>query len=249
MSKIALVTGGTKGIGRAISLQLAEDGYDLIVIYSRDQAAADDFVKRISSDFPNTKYSIYKADISNEESVSERFNEISKKYEKIDVLVNNAGMDIGKLFEDYKLSEIRNIVEVNVFGTMYVTRLSLELLKKSRSGVIVNIASRMGGDKHIETVAPYGAAKAAVVRFTKLCALEFRKYKIRCLSISPGLTDTELTRRILSEEDFRNIAASNPTGRNGNPEDIAHLVSFLVSEKASHINAEDIRVDGGSFLI
>jgi len=174
--------------------------------------------------------------------------EVLKITNHLDILVNNAGFDYGYMIEDYKLSEIEYMININLIQKMMVTKYFLPLLKKSDNARIVNIASRMGKEKTIETIGAYGPAEAGVIKFTQCCALEFRKFKIRVNCVAPGLMRTDLTESILSDEDFKSAAKANPSGRVGKPQDVANVISFLVSEKGSYINGETIGVNGGSNL-
>jgi 3-oxoacyl-[acyl-carrier protein] reductase len=244
--KVALVTGGSRGIGRATAITLAQDGYDVVVNYHKNEIAAQEVV-RIITEMGKNAWMI-QADLTKDEQVTKMAKIIEERVGRLDLIVNNAGYDHAKLIEDYSIAEMISVVDIILFAKIRVTKQLLSLLKKSNSGMIVNIASRMGKEMTIPTIGAYGPAEAGVIKWTQCCALEFAKYKIRVNCVAPGLTKTDLTKTILSEEEFIQAARNNPSGRVGNPYDVAGAVSFLVSDKASYINGETIGVNGGSNL-
>ena len=247
MSKIALVTGSSRGIGKAIALALAKDGYDIIIHYRKEEDKAKNVAKEIET--TGRKTYLVQGDIAKEADVKNIFAEVSKITDHLDILVNNAGFDYGLLIEDYTLDQMSEIVNLILIGRFATTKYALPLLKMSSYPSVINIASRMGREKTIATVGPYAAAEAGVIKFTQCCALEFKKYGIRVNCVAPGLTDTELTRNIIPDQSFWDLQAkNNPRGRVGSPQDIANVVSFLASEKSDYIDGETINVTGGSTL-
>jgi 3-oxoacyl-[acyl-carrier protein] reductase len=246
MSKYALVTGGSRGIGRAISLTLAQDGYDILVNYNKDDSAAEKIKKEIET--LGRKCFLFKCDLTHDASVIKMFKDISTKVDKLDVLVNNAGYDYAKLIEDYSMEEIRYVIDLVLTAKIHTAKLALKLLRKSDYASIINIASRMGKEKTIPTIGAYGPAEAGVIKFTQCSALEFKDNNIRVNCVAPGLTRTQLTEDLLSDDEFLAAGKANPLGRVGKPEDIANVVSFLVSRNADYINGETIGVNGGSNL-
>jgi NAD(P)-dependent dehydrogenase (short-subunit alcohol dehydrogenase family) len=246
--KYAMVTGGSRGIGKAISIQLAKDGFDVFINYQKNQKAADEVIADIKKE--GRQGYAFIGDVSSESDMKKVFVEVSKTSNKLDILVNNAGTDLGKMIEDFTIEEMKMIVDINLIGVFICTKIFLPLLKKSSSAQIINISSRMGKEKIIETIGAYGPAKAGVIKFTQCCALEFMKYKIRANAVLPGLTDTDLNRSLYPENDFwEAMAKKNPSGRVGQPQDVANVVSFLASENGSYINGETIGVNGGSNLV
>jgi len=204
------------------------------------------------------KVVIVQADLGNTESTKQMFEEIYKQTDHLDIVVNNAGMDYCKMIEDYEIEEMSEVINANLLSTMHVTKLALPLLKKTKGASIINISSRMGGPKTIPTVGAYAPAKAGIIKFTQCCALEFADYKIRVNSVAPGLTYTDMNidfflmraggNEAQAKKDWEEMASKNPTGRVGQSQDIANVVSFLASGKASYINGETINVNGGSTL-
>jgi len=253
--KYALVTGASKGMGRAIALQLAKDGYDVICHYNKSKAKAEALQHEIES--LNRSCVLVNADVTKDDQVKAMFQKISSKVGSLDLLVNNAGFDHGFLFEDYTFEQMRYVLDIVLWSKITVTKFALPLLKKSKGACVINIASRMGKEKTVKTVSIYGPAQAGVIKFTQCCALEFADYKIRVNCVAPGLTHTDLTNNIFirdagNQENANKLwdemAKRNPSGRVAEPQDIANAVSFLASDKASYINGETIGVNGGSNL-
>lgn len=254
--KFALVTGASRGIGEAIALTLANDGYSVIIHYNHNKDKADAVVDEIKK--KGVDAFVVQADLAKPEQIEKMFKEIGKKTEIIDLLVNNAGMDYAKMIEDYKIEEMKEVIDANLTGTMILTKLALPFLKKSKKASIVNISSRMGGPKTIPTIGAYGPAKAGIIKFTQCCALEFAPYNIRANCVAPGLTYTDMNidfflmragrDKAKADKMWAEMATKNPSHRVGQPQDIANTVSFLASEKSEYINGETIGVNGGSML-
>lgn len=247
-NKYALVTGASNGIGKATAIELAQQGYTVFINYYSDRAGALDTRRKVKA--AGSKGYLVQGDVSKERQMIKMFGQIAKVSKRLDVVVNNAGIDNDILIEDYPLREMKRVINVNLVGPIIVTKLALPFLKKSKNPQIINIASRMGNEKIIEGVGPYASSKAGLIRFTKCCALEFRKYRIRANSVCPGFTDTKINRDIYPDEKFWDkMAETNPCGRVGQPKDIANVVGLLVSDKASYINGQEIGVTGGSSLV
>ena len=198
--------------------------------------------KKISNHFK-----CMKADVSNEKEVYEMFTKINEKFGKLDYLVNNAGTNIDNFIEDLDIDGFRKILNVNLVGKVIITKFAIPFLKKSESASIVNIASRLGIKPCVEASA-YCASEAGVLNFTQASALELSKYFIRVNSVSPGLTNTPLAMAGWTKEEIEEQKNNNPLYRIGEVKDIANVVLFLLSEKASYINGENINVNGGSLL-
>jgi 3-oxoacyl-[acyl-carrier protein] reductase len=254
-SMLALVTGSSRGIGKAIALQLANDGFDIIIHYNKSTKDAQSVKNEIES--LGRECLILKADLTKDDEIELMFDEVGRHYEILDLVVNNAGYDYGYLFEDYTIEQMRYVLDIVLWSKMLVTKLALPFLKKSSNSSIINIASRMGKEKTIKTISVYGPAEAGVIKFTQCCALEFSDYKIRVNCVAPGLTKTDLPNDLFLRETnnqketdkiWQLMAKNNPSGRVGEPQDIANAVSFLASNKASYINGETIGVNGGSNL-
>lgn len=245
-NKIALVTGSSRGIGKAIALTLAQDGFDVIVHYKQNQEKAE----HVANEIKNLGRNAYLVggDITKDEEVERIFKEISSFTDSLDALVNSAGFDYGYMIEEYTMEQVRYIIDLVLTAKISITKQALPFLKKADHPTIINIASRMGGPTTIKTVGAYAPAEAGVIKFTMCCALEFAPH-IRVNCVAPGLTKTDLTKAIFtSEQDWIDAAKRNPSGRVGEPQDVANVVSFLASDKSSYITGETILVTGGSNL-
>lgn len=243
-TKIALVTGGTSGIGKEIVKELLQDGCFVFVNYGHNQEQANEV--KTEFDKISNKYKCIKADISNEKEVYDMMMHIKEKYGKLDYLVNNAGTNVDAFIEDADMVDYKRVVDVNFIGKVMVTKYAIPLLKEGNESAIVNIASRLGSMPCVEASA-YCAAAAAIINFTSASSKELAKYNIRVNSISPSLTITPLALAGWTEEEIEEQKNSNPLKRLANTEDIANAVLFLLSDKASYINGQNINVNGGSF--
>jgi len=255
MNKIAFVSGASSGIGSAIALGLAGDGFDVFVHYNKGKERALKIVEQIQ-ELGQSAYPI-NADLTSEFEVKKLPDEVGKYSDKIDLLVNNAGFDYGYLFEEYTIEQMRYVLNSVLFSTVMVTKVLLNLLKASNSGQIINIASRMGKERSTPTTSIYGPAKAGVIKFTEVLAIELSKYKIRVNCVSPGLVRTPMTEDLyikragskdLADNVWKDLDIKNPSGRVGKPLDVANAVSFLASDNAAYINGETLNVNGGSNL-
>lgn len=244
-AKIALVTGGTSGIGKEIVKELLKLRCFVFVNYGHSEELMYEAKKEFKEISENFK--CLKADVSNEEEVYEMFTKIKEKFGKLDYLVNNAGTNIDNFIEDLDIDGFRKILNVNLVGKVVCTKFAIPLLKKSDSPCIINIASRLGIKPCMEASA-YCASEAGVINFTQVSALELSKYKIRVNSVSPGLTNTPLAMKGWTDAEIEEQKNNNPMYRIGEPIDVANAVLFLLSDKASYINGENINVNGGSLL-
>jgi 3-oxoacyl-[acyl-carrier protein] reductase len=240
--KVALVTGASRGIGRAIALALAKEGADIIVNYSRDDDKAREVVD-LAIPF-GIKAIMVKADVSNPSQVEEMERIVRKEFGRIDVIINSAGITFRHPLEEVPYEEWRRIIEVNLNGAFYVMRAFFKLMVDSGGGSIVNIASVAG---HIPMVGSgaYSPSKAGLIMLTKLAALEWAKYGIRVNAVCPGSVETDMLREEFTEEQIKIKKKLIPLGRLGRTEDIAKLVLFLASEESSYITGESFIIDGG----
>ncbi len=239
--KIALVTGGSKGIGKSIAIKLAEDGYDIAFTYSSDENAANDTLEELNK-LGSNSLSI-KKDMSIEEDVKEAIKEIEEKLGTVDVLVNNAGITRDGLLMKMKAEDFDRVIEVNLRSVFLTTREIIRPMIKKRYGKIINISSVVGIMGNAGQ-ANYAASKAGVIGFTKSIAKEFASRGVRANAIAPGFVETDMT-KVLKEDVKEEMLKNIPLGYFAKPEDVANLVSFLASEKSDYITGQVIQIDGG----
>lgn len=233
---LALVTGGSKGIGEAICKQLANDGYTVIVNYNSSKINAQKVAKDING------YS-YKADVSNLQEVKTMVDYIIQNFGSIDLLVNNAGISVVGLFHQVSKEDAKRILAINLNGVLNCTSEVVKHMISKKSGNIINISSmwgEIGGSCEVH----YSATKSAIIGFTKALAKEVGLSGIRVNCVSPGVIDTSMNSH-LSQEDLNSLKEEIPLYRLGTPQDVANVVSFLASNRASYITAQDIAVNGG----
>lgn len=237
---IALVTGASKGIGRAIAYNLAQNGYDVVIGYNTDIDGANETLEEVK------KYSdgmIFKCDISNELEVKNMVENIISKYGDINLLVNNAGIAIDKPFEDKNVEDFRRILDVNLIGTFLVSKYVGKYMMGNKSGVIINISSNNALNAYYPESLDYDASKAGVISLTHNLAKQYAPY-IRINAICPGWVNTDMNKNM--DLEYKNSILKNiKLGRFAEPSEIADLVVFLGSDKASYINDSIITIDGG----
>ncbi|MDK2919305.1 MAG: 3-oxoacyl-[acyl-carrier protein] reductase [Candidatus Petromonas sp.] len=242
--KTAIVTGGSRGIGRSIALKLAEQGANIIVNYTSNSSRAQEVVDEIKK--MGVEAMALKADVSNQDDVKALVKEVSKHFDTIDILVNNAGITRDTLVIRMKDEDWDKVMDINLKGTYLCTKLIGKKMMKQRSGKIVNITSVVGIMGNAGQ-ANYAASKAGVIGFTKSIAKEFAPRGINVNAVAPGFIQTDMTDK-LPEEVKENYAASIPLGRLGSPEDVANIVAFLCSEEADYLTGQVINVDGGMVM-
>ena len=238
----AVVTGASRGIGKAIAISLAKEGAEVIVNYSSSLENANIVVSEIYS-FGGKAYPL-QADISNENSVNDFIKTVLDKNTKIDVLVNNAGITKDGLLMRMKTDDWQKVLDLNLSGVFYCTRAVSRQMLKQRKGRIINITSVVGliGNPG---QANYSAAKAGVVVLTQTAAKEFASRGITVNAVAPGFISTDMTKDLNSE----GILSAIPLGRFGEPEDVAGAVRFLAADpSAAYITGQTIQVDGGMVM-
>lgn len=242
MNKFALVTGGSRGIGRAICLKLARMGYHILVNYNASEAEARktvDLIKEAGSDGELLKFNV--ADQSEVDTVLGGW--IEKNQDKyIEVLVNNAGIRKDALLIWMKNEEWKDVMEINLNGFFFVTRHLIKSMLVKRAGRIINIVS-LSGLKGLPGQINYSAAKAGLIGATKALAQEVAKRKITVNAVAPGFIKTDMTAD-LKEDELKNLI---PMNRFGTAEEVAEVVGFLASEGASYVTGEVISVNGGLY--
>jgi len=238
----AVVTGASRGIGKAIAISLAKEGAEVIVNYSSSLENANKVVSEINS-FGGKAYPL-QADISNENSVNDFIKTVLDKNTKIDVLVNNAGITKDGLLMRMKTDDWQKVLDLNLSGVFYCTRAVSRQMLKQKKGRIINITSVVGliGNPG---QANYSAAKAGVVGLTQTAAKEFASRGITVNAVAPGFISTDMTKDLNSE----GILSAIPLGRFGEPEDVAGAVRFLAADpSAAYITGQTIQVDGGMVM-
>ncbi len=239
--KVAVVTGGGRGIGRAIVLALGKEGVKVLINYRGKKESALETLEELKK--LGGEGEIYQADVSVEEEVEKMFNFVIEKWGKLDILVNNAGITKDNLLIRMKSEEWDQVININLRGVFLCTRSALKIMLKQRNGRIINISSVVGLKGNIGQ-ANYASAKAGIIGFTKAVAREVASRGITVNAIAPGFIKTEMT-DVLSEEMKKKVLDEIPLSRFGDPEDVANAVKFLVSDEASYITGIVLNVDGG----
>jgi 3-oxoacyl-[acyl-carrier protein] reductase len=243
--KTVLITGASRGIGRACSLAFAKEGYAVAANYFKSMKEAQGLVEEIKG-FNGTAFAV-KADVSDEIQVKNMFSEIKRNFGKhIDVLINNAGIPLYGLFTDIPAEKAERLFEINVMGAMLCCRQALPYMISKKSGRIINISS-VWGIAGSSCEAHYSASKAAVIGLTKALAKEVAPSGITVNCIAPGLIDTDMNNN-LSESEKEEIIKQIPLRRMGKAEEIARLALFLSSDKASYITGQTVNISGGMVI-
>ena len=242
--KVALITGGTRGIGREIAKKFAKEGCNLVLNYVSDNTD----VEKIKSEF--NEYGIdvlvLKADVSVFSDCENLVKEAIEKFGKIDILVNNAGITKDTLIAMMKEDAFDRVIDVNLKGTFNVTKNVVPYMMKKRNGNIINISSVVGVVGNAGQ-SNYAASKAGIIGFTKSLAKELAPRNIRVNAVAPGFIDTDMT-SVLSDKVKENINLQIPLKRMGKAEEVANVVSFLANDESSYITGQVINVDGGMVM-
>lgn len=237
-----LITGGTRGIGRATAIEFAKKGYDIVINYVKEDKLALELKEEIEKDYGVRVY-LYKADISNEVEVEEMCEYLVYNYLNIDVLVNNASIAMDTFFFDKTVRDFRRVLDVNLIGTFLVSKYIGKAMLAEQQGCIINVSSTNGIDTGYPESIDYDASKAGVISLTKNLAKELAPL-IRVNSVAPGWVNTDMNKE-LDEEFIQKENEKIILKRFAEPSEIAKVIVFLASPDASYINGETIRVDGG----
>jgi 3-oxoacyl-[acyl-carrier protein] reductase len=247
--RVALITGGGRGIGRSIALGLAEDGADVAITYRRDEESARATVAEIEA--LGRRAAAYAASVDDYEQCEQMVGKVLGDLGKVDILVNNAGVaSRGQTVADTDPSEVERLLRTHAFGAWACAKLVLPSMRLQPRGDIVMISS--AATVHMPTnSAPYNMAKAALEALAATLAKEERRNNIHVNVVAPGLVDTEMGRRLvkgaMGVDDIRTMDKASPFGHVCSPEEVAAAVRFLVSDGGSYITGQRIGVDGGSF--
>ena len=242
--KVALVTGASRGIGRAIALRLAEEGAKVAINYAGNTARAEEVRKEIES--RGGEAFLVQADISDSKAVETMVSQVAERFGQIDILVNNAGITRDGLLMRMKEEDFDAVIDTNLRGVFYCTKAVSKLMMKKRSGRIVNMASVVGLTGNAGQT-NYAAAKAGVVGFSKSAARELASRGITVNAVAPGFIDTDMT-AAMTDKAREATLANIPLKRMGRPEDVANAVLFLVSDQAAYITGQVVNVDGGMVM-
>jgi 3-oxoacyl-[acyl-carrier protein] reductase len=239
--RVALVTGGGRGIGRAVALRLANEGANVAISYRSNDASAEEAAEEVRA--AGVKCAVFKGDVAAPDEVAELFKGVGEAFGRIDILVNNAGLTRDNLMMRMKEEEFDDVVATNLKGTYLCTRAALRPMIRARWGRIVSVSSVVGLVGNAGQ-ANYAASKAGIIGFTKSVAREVAQRGITANVVAPGYVKTELT-GILPEKVKDQIRGQVPAGRFGEAEEVAEVVAFLVGEGAGYVTGQTLAVDGG----
>ncbi len=241
--RVAIVTGSNKGIGRAVSEQLARDGYIVVINYRHDAASAQQALSSICESSPRS--TAVQADVSTPEGANQLIESAHSQFGRLDVLVNNAGPFLVKSVYDTTPEEWDNVIRGNLSSAFYCSKFALTPMRAQKSGHIINLGSLNAENaRGAPTTTAYNVAKTGLVVLTKSIARSEARYRIRCNIINPGFIETYAT----SESDKREMPTIIPLGSLGKPEDVAGTIRFLLSDEARYITGAVINVHGGLWV-
>jgi 3-oxoacyl-[acyl-carrier protein] reductase len=239
--RVAIVTGGGRGIGRAIAGRLAGEGANLAISYRSNEIAAEEAAQKVRA--AGVRCELFKGDVSSPEDVEALFTGVRDAFGRVDILVNNAGITRDNLLMRMNEGEFDDVLRTNLRGTYLCTRAALRPMIRARWGRIVNVSSVVGLVGNAGQ-ANYAASKAGIIGLTKSVAREVVQRGITVNAVAPGYVETELTGG-LPEKVKEQIRGQIPAGRFGEPEEVAEVVAFLVAEEAGYVTGQTIAVDGG----
>lgn len=243
MNKVVLITGAAQGIGKAIAWELAKHQYDIVINYHTSQQAAADLKSEIIENF-GVRCLTIGADVSDPEQVDQMITQVEEQLGGVDILINNAAIDLSNLFHLKNAEEFRRTLDVNVIGAFNCSKRVYEHMLKQEYGRIINIASTNGINTYYPMCIDYDASKAALISLTHNLAFEMGPY-IHVNCIAPGFIGTENELDGYDEEFLKEEVEKIMVKRYGDPKEVAYLVRFLISDQADYINNTVIRIDGG----
>lgn len=243
-NKVVLVTGGSRGIGRAIALEFATRGATVVFTYAGNEAAAVETIKLLTDQ--GVKAQAKRFDVSDPAACSACVDEVMREHGQLDVLVNNAGVAIDGLLMRFKDDDWDKTLDTNLKGAFALMRAAARPMMKQKGGAIVNVSSIVG-EMGNGGQAAYAASKAGLLGLTKAVAKELASRNIRVNAVTPGFITTDMTAS-LNDDLKQKMADAIPLGRIGNPEEVAKAVAFLASDAASYITGEVLKVNGGMYM-
>lgn len=245
MNKVVLITGAAKGIGKAIALELAKNDYDIVINYFSSQDEANKLQELITSTY-NVDCLAIKADVSNVEEVDKMLTEIESKLGGVDILINNAAIDLSNLFNLKTAEDFRRTLDVNVVGAFNCAKRVSKHMIDNKYGRIINISSTNGINTYYPMSIDYDASKAALISLTHNLATQYAPY-INVNAIAPGFIGTESELDGYDKDFLKQEEEKIMVKRYGDHQEVAYLVKFLISNEANYINNSVIRIDGGQY--
>jgi len=243
--KAAIISGASRGIGKAIALRLAKEGVNISFNYLKSKQSAGELEKELNS--LGVKAKAYQVDIKDLEAVSRWVKETKEHFSRLDIVVNNAGIIMDKALALMEKSEWQAVLDTNLSGVFNLSRAAIVTFLKQKSGDIVNITS-VTGLVGMPRQTNYAATKAGIIGFTKSLAREVAPYNVRVNAVAPGFIETDMVKG-LSDKHKEEILKLIPLGRFGSPEEVAGVVAFLLSEKSEYITGQVIVTDGGMTMV
>ena len=240
-SKVAIITGGSRGIGKSICETFAQNGCNVAFTYNNSKESAESLTKELNGS--GIKAKAYKSDASNFDDATKLVEDVLDDFGKIDILVNNAGIKKDNLLMRMEKSDFDSVINTNLSSVFNLTKASIKTFLKQRNGSIINISSVVGV-KGNAGQSNYSASKAGIIGFSKSIALELGSRNIRSNVIAPGFIETDMTNS-LSEDVINSWKESIPLKRGGNPSDVGNACVFLASDLSSYITGQTLHVDGG----
>jgi len=243
--KVSLITGASRGIGRATAVLFASAGSDVIINYNSDQKSAEAVQQECLKH--GVRAITYAADVADSDAVNKMIASVIAEFGRLDILVNNAGVWEQNDIASMNLPRLRRAVDINLYGTIYPTMAVVPHMIAQKSGSIINISST-AGQRGEAFHSPYSATKSAVIGLTKSWAPELARHGIRVNCVAPGWVDTDMSRDVLVSAEGDNVRAQIPLGRAGTADELAGPILFLASDLATFITGEILNVNGGAVL-